>query len=163
MQSGVVGVRKSPLNWGLRRNPARAVPACGLRGRRRADMRLSRLREILEGFASRQINRKTLCARTQHRAPALSTLRKRIDRTESASWCTKAKARVWHAGRIPREARLPLKLPFGISERLAHFETVPPRRTKCVVLRRRPARSQPALPRPIYDSVWYYGCVFLRF
>ena len=74
-----------------------------------------------------------------------------------------AKARVCHAGRNPREARLPLKLPFGISERLAHFETVPPRRTKCVVLRRRPARSQPALPRPIYDSVWYYGCVILRF
>ena len=141
----------------------RAVPAFGLRGRQGAGMRLNRLGEILEGFARPQINREMLCARTLRRAPALLTPRKRIRRTDAASRRTKAKARVCHAGRIPREARLPLKLRFRISERLAHSETVPPRRTKCVVLTRPPARSQPALPRPIYDNAWYYGCVISRF
>ena len=159
-------------NRGRRRPRARKRPRKG-RGARcqlaafadasGAGLHLSRLGEVLEGFARPQTKEKTLCARTQRRAPALSTLRKRIRRTDAAIRRTKAKARVWHAGRIPREARLPLKLPFRISERLAHFEIVPPRRTKCVVLRRRPARSQPALPRLICDSLWYYGSVILRF
>ena len=143
--------------------PRRAARACGLRGRQRCGHASQLTRRDTRRLRPPSDKKKTLCARTQRRAPALSTPRERMRRTDAAIRRTKAKARVCHAGRIPREAWLPLKLPFRISERLAHFEIVPPRRTTCVVLRRRPARSQPALPRPICDSVWYYGSLILRF